>query len=80
MSIQNKSGIYLGVDYGLKKTGSAISQRITHVARPLTIILGNPINEILSLIDEWNVEKVIGYPEFVKKVRFINKLKTFQVK
>ncbi len=78
MSIQNKSGVYLGVDYGLKKTGVAIGQRITHVARPLTIILGNPINEILSLIDEWNVEKVIiGYPEFVKKSEIHKQIENF---
>ena len=78
MSIQNKSGIYLGVDYGLKKTGVAIGQRITHVARPLTIILGNPIDEILSLIDEWNVEKVIiGYPEFVKKSEIHKQIENF---
>lgn len=54
---------YLGIDYGIKKTGIAIAQKITNKSRPLKIIYKNYINEIDKMLDEWDIDKIIiGFP------------------
>ena len=54
---------YLGIDYGTKKTGVAIAQRVTSKARPLKIIYQNYINQINEIILEWDIDTIIiGYP------------------
>ena len=54
---------YLGIDYGTKKTGIAIAQKVTNKSRPLKIIYKNYINEIDKVLDEWDVDKIIiGFP------------------
>ena len=54
---------YLGVDYGIKKTGIAIAQKITNKSRPLKIIYNNYIDEIDKILEEWDIEKIIvGFP------------------
>ena len=42
---------YLGIDYGIKKTGIAIAQKVTNRSRPLKIIYKNYINEIDKMLD-----------------------------
>lgn len=71
---------YLGIDYGLKKIGLAISEG--EVASPLKIVevgsLKDALVKIEKVIDEENIDKVIiGMPEgkSAGKVRgFVNKL------
>ena len=59
---------YLGVDYGIKKTGIAIAQKITNESRPLKIIYKNYINEIGMILEEWDIDKiVVGFPDHVGK-------------
>ena len=54
---------YLGVDYGIKKTGIAIAQKITNKSRPLKIIYKNYIDEIDKILEEWDIDKIIvGFP------------------
>ena len=54
---------YLGIDYGTKKTGVAIAQRVTSKARPLKIIYQNYISQINEIILEWDIDTIIiGYP------------------
>ena len=54
---------YLGIDYGTKKTGLAIAQRVTSKARPLKIIYQNYISQINEIILEWDIDTIIiGYP------------------
>ena len=53
----------LGIDYGTKKTGIAIGQMITNKTRPLKIVYANYYDEIISIIKEWNIRKIIiGFP------------------
>ena len=57
---------YLGIDYGIKKTGIAIAQKVTNRSRPLKIIYKNYINEIDKMLDEWDIDKIIiGFPSSV---------------
>ena len=57
---------YLGIDYGIKKTGIAIAQKVTNRSRPLKIIYKNYINEIDRMLDEWDIDKIIiGFPSSV---------------
>ena len=57
---------YLGVDYGIKKTGIAIAQKITNESRPLKIIYKNYIDEIDKILEEWDIDKIIvGFPSRV---------------
>ena len=54
---------YLGIDYGMRKTGIAIAQKVTKISRPLKIIYHNHIDEIIKIIEEWDIDKVIiGFP------------------
>tara|TARA_A100001035_G_scaffold276421_1_gene271359 strand:- start:115 stop:540 length:426 start_codon:yes stop_codon:yes gene_type:complete len=54
---------YLGIDYGTKKTGLAIGQMITNKTRPLKIVYDNYLDEIISIINEWSIRKIIiGFP------------------
>ena len=54
---------YLGVDYGIKKTGIAIAQKITNESRPLKIIYEDYIDEIDKMLEEWDIDKIIvGFP------------------
>ena len=57
---------YLGIDYGIKKTGIAIAQKVTNKSRPLKIIYKNYIDEIDKILDEWDIDKIIvGFPSHV---------------
>ena len=59
---------YLGIDYGIKKTGIAIAQRVTHKSRPLKIIYKDHIDEIVKMLDEWAIDKIIvGFPRTAAK-------------
>ena len=54
---------YLGIDYGMRKTGIAIAQEVTKISRPLKIIYHNHIDEINEIIGEWEIAKIIvGFP------------------
>ena len=57
---------YLGIDYGIKKTGVAIAQKVTNKSRPLKIIYKNYIDEIDKILEEWDIDKIIvGFPSHV---------------
>ena len=59
---------YLGIDYGIKKTGIAIAQKVTKKSRPLKIIHKDYINEIGKILEEWDIDKiVVGFPGHVGK-------------
>lgn len=60
-------GVYLGFDFGYKRIGVAVGQRITLTARPLTTLdakLGIPSwEEVQKIIMEWRPEAlVVGLP------------------
>lgn len=73
---------YLGVDFGIKKIGLALSEG--QIASPLKVLvvksLSDAINKVIGVIDQEKINRVIiGVPESgvraaVKK--FISKLKT----
>ncbi len=57
----------LGVDYGLRRIGVAISDPTGSMAQPLVVVEnrgnGNDIQRISQLVDEYNVkEVVVGLP------------------
>ena len=57
---------YLGIDYGIKKIGIAIAQKVTNKSRPLKIIYKNYIDEIDKILVEWDIDKIIvGFPSHV---------------
>ena len=57
---------YLGIDYGIKKTGIAIAQKVTNKSRPLKIIYKNYIDEIDKILEEWDIDKIIvGFPSHI---------------
>ena len=59
---------YLGVDYGIKKTGIAIAQKVTKKSRPLKIVYKDYIDEIGKILEEWDIDKiVVGFPDHVGK-------------
>ncbi len=59
---------YLGIDYGIKKTGIAIAQKVTKESRPLKIIYKDYIDEIGKILEEWDIDKiVVGFPDHVGK-------------
>jgi putative holliday junction resolvase len=67
---------YLGVDLGLKRTGLAISEG--QLARPLTVISGNSLDEVVSqvikIIGKEGIEVVIiGQPESGPVVSAVDK-------
>ena len=71
---------YLGVDYGIKKTGIAIAQKITNKSRPLKIIYKNYIDEIDKILEEWDIDKIIvGFPSPVgrKKSKIHDEINNF---
>ena len=71
---------YLGIDYGTKKTGIAIAQKVTNKSRPLKIIYKNYINEIDKMLDEWDVDKIIiGFPDDIgrKENKIHSEIKDF---
>ena len=54
---------FLGIDFGTKKTGVAIAQRVTKKSRPLRIIYNNYVDEINTIIEEWDIDRIIiGFP------------------
>lgn len=64
------SEVYLGFDFGYKRIGTAVGQRITQQARPLTTIAaiaGIPHwPHIKKLIDEWRPKAlIVGLPTCV---------------
>ncbi|KTC68137.1 Holliday junction resolvase [Legionella birminghamensis] len=61
------SGIYLGFDFGLKRIGVAVGQKITLTARPLTTLhaeSGIPDwRQIDKLVKEWKPDAlIVGLP------------------
>ena len=59
---------YLGIDYGIKKTGIAIAQKVTKKSRPLKIIYKDYIDEIGKILEEWDIDKiVVGFPAHIGK-------------
>ena len=76
---------YLGIDYGIKKTGIAIAQKVTKKSRPLKIVYKDYIDEIGKILEEWDIDKiVVGFPDHVGKKeskiqgeinKFVNTLK-----
>ena len=59
---------YLGIDYGIKKTGIAIAQKVTKKSRPLKIVCKDYIDEIGKILEEWDIDKiVVGFPDHVGK-------------
>ena len=72
-------GRYLGIDYGMKRTGLAICDPTKIIASPLTTVLTNNLNTFIeSYIADENIEGfVIGYPRQMNNkpseaVRYIN--------
>ena len=72
-------GRYLGIDYGMKRTGLAICDPTKIIASPLTTVLTNNLNTFIeSYIADENIEGfVIGYPRQMnykpsEAVRYIN--------
>ncbi|KTD13312.1 Holliday junction resolvase RuvX [Legionella jamestowniensis] len=60
-------GVYLGFDFGYKRIGVAVGQRITLTARPLTTLdakQGIPNwDEIQKIISEWRPDAlIVGLP------------------
>ena len=71
---------YLGIDYGIKKTGIAIAQKVTNKSRPLKIIYNNYIDEIDKILEEWDIDKIIvGFPSRVgrKKSKIHDEINNF---
>ena len=71
---------YLGVDYGIKKTGIAIAQRVTKESRPFKIIYKDYIDEIGKILEEWDIDKIIvGFPSRVgrKKSKIHDEINNF---
>jgi len=59
---------YLGIDYGNKKTGIAIAQKVTKKSRPLKIVYKDYIDEIGKILEQWDIDKiVVGFPDHVGK-------------
>ncbi len=61
------SGVYLGFDFGFKRIGVAIGQKITQSARPLTTleaIQGSPNWSLVKkLVDAWRPHAfIVGLP------------------
>jgi putative Holliday junction resolvase len=61
------TGCFLGLDFGLKRIGVAVGQKITGTASPLTTLLakeGTPDwNALKKILKDWNPEKiVVGIP------------------
>jgi putative holliday junction resolvase len=59
--------VVMGFDYGLKRTGIAIGNRITHTARPLKTLRADSREKLLAsiapLVNEWQPDTlVIGLP------------------
>ena len=56
---------YLGIDYGTKRIGIAISDPLNIIARTLTTVVNtkNSLNEIKSFVDEYSISTiVVGMP------------------
>ena len=52
---------YLGIDYGTKKIGVAVSDERGKIAFPKTILLNSPslMEEIMEMIKEEKIEKIV---------------------
>jgi putative Holliday junction resolvase len=77
----------LGIDYGDKRVGIAISDPLNITAQPLKVVESpKVIDEVLALINQYSVEKIIvglprnlkgqNTPQTEKVLRFIEVLKT----
>jgi putative Holliday junction resolvase len=76
---------YLGIDYGTKKIGLALSDESAGFAFPYSIILKSVIceavSEIKKVCDEHGVEKIVlGKPELfnIKDDKIVNKIEKFK--
>jgi putative Holliday junction resolvase len=74
--------IIMGIDYGTKKIGIALGQKITNTTKPLETITKNLLLcRILSLVKKWNINTIVlGIPqkETPNKIFLeINKLEFF---
>ena len=59
--------VVIGVDYGLKRTGIAIGNRITYTARPLQTLIADKRTRLLDLIEpivtQWEPDTIVlGLP------------------
>ena len=75
-----KNGVFLGIDFGLKRIGISLGQSITNEARPLIIIQNDKSSsqKIDDIINEWMpLCVIIGYPVSDKKNLFMNELNQF---
>ena len=75
-----KNGVFLGIDFGLKRIGISLGQSITNEARPLKIIQNDKSSsqKIDDIINEWMpLCVIIGYPVSDKKNLFMNELNQF---
>ncbi len=75
-----KNGVFLGIDFGLKRIGISLGQSITNQARPLIIIQNDKSSsqKIDDIINEWMpLCVIIGYPVSDKKNLFMNELNKF---
>ena len=75
-----KNGVFLGIDFGLKRIGISLGQSITNEARPLKIIQNDKSSsqKIDDIINEWMpLCVIIGYPVSDKKNLFMNELNKF---
>tara|TARA_B100000614_G_scaffold50142_1_gene43201 strand:+ start:712 stop:1167 length:456 start_codon:yes stop_codon:yes gene_type:complete len=75
-----KNGVFLGIDFGLKRIGISLGQSITNQARPLIIIQNDKSSsqKIDDIINEWMpLCVIIGYPVSDKKNLFMNELNQF---
>lgn len=55
-------GVFLGFDYGTRKTGVAVGERITQTARPLAVLETQAVNfwqRLDEIIEQWQPEGVV---------------------
>lgn len=83
------SGFFLGFDFGMKRIGVAVGQKITKTAQPLETLSANQgspeWNHVKKLIQKWEPEALIvgipwnmdGTEQFITQAarRFANQLK-----
>jgi putative Holliday junction resolvase len=79
---KKNTNIIMGIDYGTKKIGIALGQKITKTTKPLETIEKNILFcRVLSLIKKWNINTIIlGIPQKETPIRIfleINKLELF---
>ncbi len=75
MSIDSKDKTvkhYLGIDFGLAKTGLAVAENITKIAFVYTTIKSdkNLVKKMLTIIQKEKISQVIiGVPDYIRKTK-----------